>query len=74
MTSDFLGDSEARSKHFGVRALSAEEVSRLSTQGCSCEDWSYKARRFRRDGSPFGGRGIAHRNKQCNDPQLHNRR
>ncbi len=40
MTSDFLGNSEARCEHFGVRALSAEEVSRLSAQGCNCENWS----------------------------------
>jgi hypothetical protein len=40
MTSELLGDSEARSGRFGVRALSAGEVARLSAQGCSCEDWS----------------------------------
>ncbi|MHC4740600.1 MAG: DUF4954 family protein [Planctomycetota bacterium] len=40
MASEFLGDSKAGGATNRLRALSAEEVSRLSAQGCSCEDYS----------------------------------
>ncbi len=40
MTSEFCGDSEHKQERFRTRRLSAEEISRLQGQGCSCDDWS----------------------------------
>jgi len=40
MASEFCAETECNEKHLETRSLSAEEISRLADQGCSCEDWS----------------------------------
>jgi len=40
MTSEYNVEGEDNQQQFPTRPLSAEEVARLSDQGCSCPDWS----------------------------------
>ncbi len=40
MASEHYADAEQNENLFQTRPLSAEEISRLRDQGCSCADWS----------------------------------